>query len=459
MSINLLEIINEHVSGDVISKLAEFVGESPKNTTSALSNAIPSLLAGLVSKSSDSEGASSLFSLLSQSDHDGSLLNNLAGAFSGGEGTNKLLSTGTTLLNSILGSKADGVVNLIANASGISKTSSGSLLGLLTPMILGILGKTVKAQGINSATGLASLLGGQGGFLKNFLPAGLTGILGLAGLAGADKKPYTAATTPYIEEDEDGGFGKWLPWLLLPAILGLGWGLLKYFQLPKETTPATSIQETTLPAAPEIATPAVVEPKAEAPVAAAPEAAAPTPETASKAEAKVEAPAVVAPVVEAVAPVADAVKNVFEKALPTGFVVKADANGIENKLIGFLEDANKKVDKDTWFTMNGIEFDTGKSTLRPSSKVQINNIVEIMKAFPKVKIKIGGYTDNTGKAKANIKLSGDRAVAVKKALIAAGIDAKRFAAKGFGSEHPVATNDTAEGRQQNRRIDVNVTAK
>lgn len=459
MSINLLEIINEHVSGDVISKLAEFVGESPKNTTSALSNAIPSLLAGLVSKSSDSEGASSLFSLLSQSDHDGSLLNNLVGAFSGGEGTNKLLSTGTTLLNSILGSKADGVVNLIANASGISKTSSGSLLGLLTPMILGILGKTVKAQGINSATGLASLLGSQGGFLKNFLPAGLTSILGLAGLAGADKKPYTAATTPYIEEDEDGGFGKWLPWLLLPAILGLGWGLLKYFQLPKETTPATSIQETTLPAAPEIATPAVVEPKAEAPVAAAPEAAAPAPETASKAEAKVEAPAVVAPVVEAVAPVADAVKNVFEKALSTGFVVKADANGIENKLIGFLEDASKKVDKDTWFTMNGIEFDTGKSTLRPSSKVQINNIVEIMKAFPNVKIKIGGYTDNTGKAKANIKLSGDRAVAVKKALIAAGIDAKRFAAKGFGSEHPVATNDTEEGRQQNRRIDVNVTAK
>lgn len=452
MSINLLEIINEHVSGDVISKLAEFVGESPKNTTSALSNAIPSLLAGLVSKSSDSEGASSLFSLLSHSDHDGSILNNLVGAFSGGEGTNKLLSTGTTLLSSILGSKADGVVNLIANASGISKTSSGSLLGLLTPMILGVLGKTVKAQGINSATGLANLLAGQGGFLKNFLPAGLTGILGLAGLAGADKKPYTAATTPYVEEDEEGGFGKWLPWLLLPAILGLGWGLLKYFQLPKETTPATSIQETTLPAAPEIATPAGVAPKVEAPVAA-------TPEAAPKAEAKVEAPAVVAPVVEAVAPVADAVKNVFEKALSTGFVVKGDSNGIENKLIGFLEDAGKKVDQDTWFTMNGIEFDTGKSTLRPSSKVQIDNIVEIMKAFPKVKIKIGGYTDNTGKAKANIKLSGDRAVAVKKALTAAGIDAKRFAAKGFGSEHPVATNDTEEGRQQNRRIDVNVTAK
>lgn len=455
MSINLLEVINEHISGDVISKLAEFMGESPKNTTSALSNAIPSLLASLVSKSTDSDGASNLLSLLNQGNNDGSILNNLVGAFAGGEETNKILSTGTSLLSSILGNKADGVINLIANASGISKTSSSSLMGLLMPMILGVLGKTVKSQGISSAAGLASLLASQSGFLKNFLPAGLTSILGMAGLTDTGKKAYTAATTQYVEEeDEEGGFGKWLPWLLLPAILGLGWGLLKYFQLPKETTPATSIQETTLPAAPEIATPAVVVPKVEAPVAVAP-----TPEVAPKAEAKVEAPAVVAPVVEAIAPVADAVKNVFEKALSTGFVVKGDPNGIENKLIGFLEDAGKKVDKDSWFTMNGIEFDTGKATIRPSSKVQIDNIVEIMKAFPNVKIKIGGYTDNTGKAKANIKLSGDRAVAVKKALVAAGIDAKRFAAKGFGSEHPVATNDTEEGRQQNRRIDVNVTAK
>ena len=164
MSNNLLEQINEYITGDVISKLADFLGESPKNTTSALSNTIPSLLASLVAKSADSEGASSLFNLLSQGKHDGSILNNLAAAIAGGEDTSKLLSTGASLLSSILGNKTENVTSLLANASGISKSSSSSLMGLLMPMILGILGKTVNTQNITSASGLASLLAKQSGF-------------------------------------------------------------------------------------------------------------------------------------------------------------------------------------------------------------------------------------------------------------------------------------------------------
>jgi OmpA-OmpF porin, OOP family len=367
----------------------------------------------------------------------------LADAFAGGEGTSKLLSTGATLLSSVLGNKADSVANLVANASGISKTSSNSLMGLLMPMIFGVLGKTVKSQGITSAAGLAGFLANQSGFLKNFLPAGLTSILGLAGLTDAAKTPYTAATPPYVDEDESGGFGKWLPWLLIPAILALGWGLLKYFQLPKMTTPETTVQETTTAPAPEAAAPAVTVPEVAAPTAEAPAAAAP----------EVAAPA------PAIAPVVEKVSDFFEKTLSSGFAIKASKDGIENKLVSFLEDNGRAVDKGTWFTMNGIVFDTGKATLRPESNAQLTNIAEIMKAFPKVKIKIGGYTDNTGKAKSNLALSAARAKTVQNALIAAGIDATRLKAEGFGSKHPVASNDTDAGRQQNRRIDVNVTAK
>ncbi|MEQ1635327.1 MAG: OmpA family protein [Methylococcales bacterium] len=450
MSNNLLELINENITGDVISKLAEFLGESPKNTTSALSNAIPSLLAGLVNKSTDTDGASTIFNLLSQGSHDGSLLNNLVSAFSGGEGTSKLLSTGASLLTSVLGNKADGVTNLIANASGISKTSSSSLLGLVMPMIFGVLGKTVKSQGITSATGLASLLASQGGFLKNFLPAGLTSILGMVGSSslGQGTTPL-AANVPYVAEESSDGFGSWLPWLLLPAILALGWGFLKYFKAPQLTVPETSIQQANAPVAPA--------------VTAAPEVAVPTATAPEVSTAPTEAPAVAAP--EAVAPTATAapiveqISDFFEKTLSSGFAIKAAKDGIENKLIGFLEDANRAADKDTWFTMNGIVFDSGKATLKPESNVQITNIAEIMKAFPTVKIKIGGYTDNTGNAKSNVKLSAARAKAVSAALVAAGMDAARLDAEGFGSEHPVASNDTEAGKQQNRRIDVRVTAK
>ena len=239
MSSNLLELINENITGDVVSKLADFLGESPKSTSSALSSAIPSILAGLVNKSTDTQGANTIFSLLNQGTDVSGILNNLVTAFSGGEGTSKLLSTGATLLNSIFGNKADGVANLIANASGISKTSSNSLLGLLMPMIFGVLGKTVKAEGITSAAGLAGYLGSQAGFLKNLLPAGLSSILGIANLNDLGKK--ASATTVYGDEERSGGFARFLPWLLLPLLLALGWGLFKNLKLPTAPAPEVSV--------------------------------------------------------------------------------------------------------------------------------------------------------------------------------------------------------------------------
>jgi len=127
-------------------------------------------------------------------------------------------------------------------------------------------------------------------------------------------------------------------------------------------------------------------------------------------------------------------------------------------LLGFIE-GDEAINKDLWFTMDGITFDTSKATTKDESSIQINEIAEILKAYPKVKIKIGGYTDNTGKANTNKTLSDNRAKAVKEALVSKTIEGDRIDAEGYGSDHPVASNDTPEGRQQNRRIDVRVTEK
>jgi outer membrane protein OmpA-like peptidoglycan-associated protein len=90
---------------------------------------------------------------------------------------------------------------------------------------------------------------------------------------------------------------------------------------------------------------------------------------------------------------------------------------------------------------------------------EVTNIAEILKAFPNVELKIGGYTDNVGKEELNQKLSADRAFNVVKALVEQGIDSNRVVAEGYGSKYPVAANDTEEGRAQNRRIAVRVTKK
>jgi len=412
MSNNLLDLINENITGDVVSKLAEFLEESPNNTSSALSSAIPSILAGLVNKSADMQGASTILSLLNQKSDVSGILNNLVTAFSGGEGTNQLLAVGAKLLNSIFGYKTDDVASLIANASGISKTSSNSLLGLLMPLIFGVLGKTVKAEGITSPAGLVSFLSKQSGFLKNLLPAGLGSILGIANLNDLGKK--ASKTAAYVAEERSGSLLRFLPWLLLPLLFVLGWWFLNNLEKPTAPVPEVSV------------------PKVSAP--------------------DVSMPPIIPPVVEKVS-------DFFETTLPSGYAIKGAKEGIEYKLIGFIQDTGKAVDETTWFTMDGITFDTDKAAIKPESNVQLANIAEILRAFPAVKIKIGGYTDNTGDAAANQVLSADRATAVKKALIGMGIDAGRIEAEGYGSAYPVASNDTPEGRQQNRRIDIRVLAK
>jgi K(+)-stimulated pyrophosphate-energized sodium pump len=161
-------------------------------------------------------------------------------------------------------------------------------------------------------------------------------------------------------------------------------------------------------------------------------------------------------------PVSDGIKDLgakMDKSLSSGVTLNIPENGIENNLLKFIENKDAAVDKTTWFDFDRLTFETGKSTLKPESTEQLKNIAEILKAYPNVNVKLGGYTDNVGKANDNLKLSSDRASAVERILIESGISAPRLDAEGYGQENPVATNDTEEGRAANRRISIRVTKK
>ena len=148
-----------------------------------------------------------------------------------------------------------------------------------------------------------------------------------------------------------------------------------------------------------------------------------------------------------------------EREIPGGVVLNIPPDGIESRLVAFIEDKNKVPDKTTWFSFDRLHFETGSARIQPESQEQIDNIAKILKAYPQVNIKIGGYTDNVGQPASNLKLSQSRAEAVRNAIQQQGIDASRLAAEGYGEQHPVADNATEEGRAQNRRIDVLVTKK
>jgi outer membrane protein OmpA-like peptidoglycan-associated protein len=105
------------------------------------------------------------------------------------------------------------------------------------------------------------------------------------------------------------------------------------------------------------------------------------------------------------------------------------------------------------FILAGVNFDTAKATIRPESFPRLDTVVEFMAHKKSARIEISGHTDNVGDARANKTLSEKRAQACRNYIVSKGIDKKRLDAVGFGDEHPIAPNDTEEGRQKNRRIE------
>lgn len=109
------------------------------------------------------------------------------------------------------------------------------------------------------------------------------------------------------------------------------------------------------------------------------------------------------------------------------------------------------------YTLDNVFFDTGKSTLRPESSKELNELAEYMSLKKTLVIEIAGHTDNVGAKEANQKLSEDRAKTVRDYLLKKSISPERITAKGYGDTQPVASNDTDKGKQKNRRTEVRIT--
>lgn len=101
-----------------------------------------------------------------------------------------------------------------------------------------------------------------------------------------------------------------------------------------------------------------------------------------------------------------------------------------------------------------INFDTGKSDIKPESQGTIDQIAELLTSNPDLKVSIEGHTDNVGTAAANKALSEARAKSVMKAVVAAGVPAAQVSAVGWGQEKPVADNRSEDGRAKNRRVEI-----
>jgi outer membrane protein OmpA-like peptidoglycan-associated protein len=107
---------------------------------------------------------------------------------------------------------------------------------------------------------------------------------------------------------------------------------------------------------------------------------------------------------------------------------------------------------------NAIRFDFDKSSLTSQAKTNLNKLVKVFKENPNTNIQIFGYTDNVGTQDYNLNLSKNRAKTVKSYLASKGLTNHRFSTQGLGMSDPIASNETSEGRSQNRRVEFAITA-
>ncbi|MBO0949366.1 OmpA family protein [Fibrella forsythiae] len=467
MAVNLLEMAKGYLTDAVISRTSGVLNENPDGVQKALVAALPVFLSGLISRSSSPDGPGMLTSLIEQ------FTGNSSTATPSSDTPEQLMTKGSGLINTVFGPGAGLVSTALAQFSGIKSESASGVLSLAGSVITGLLGRQLMSQqGGVTASGLVGLVAGQREFIGAAMPSGLAALMGnipgLGGLFGSGSAAVKGAVgslgsavagatsfggkegagravhTPAYSDDDNNskGFNFW-PWLLAALVAGLLFYFLRGCGNSNDTASA-SISDTTS--------------------ASVQDATATMDSTATAAGALVDSAG------SSIAAAADSAGSALANAaaslgafgarkLPDGIELNIPANGIENKLIAFIEDKSKVVDKTTWFNFDRLLYETGSATLKPESREQLQNIAAILKAYPAVNLKIGGYTDNTGNAAANKKLSQNRADAAMAELIRLGVGQARLEAEGYGIEHPVASNATPEGRAQNRRTAVRVTKK
>jgi len=394
-----LASLAESIPASAIHSIASQFGASETTILSGVQTSVAAVITGLSQKSGDKTFLSQILQTASATPETG-----LASALSNGALTNpasSFLTAATQMLSNVFGDRLNTVTEAIASKSGLRSAAATTLLAVGAQTVLSYLGGKVRDGSLNAAT-LPALLAKEGSALQGLLPAGL-----LAPAMHTHKVEVNPVVAQTVQEEKSRSPWLWLLPLLLAALL-LGYWWYRAHQVQ----PAVATQ---------------------------PPAAVPTASITSSTGADLG--------------------SLINVTLPNGTTVQIPQRGVEGKLLAFIQDPNRAPDKTSWFDFDRLLFATNSTTLEPQSKDQLTAVAAILTAYPAVHLNIGGYTDNTGDANYNQKLSQGRADSVVAQLGTMGIASDRLVAKGYGEDHPVGDNATPEGRALNRRISMLVTSK
>ncbi len=252
MAFNIMDLVKEQVTDAIVDQIGGLLGESAETTQSAVGGAIPAILSGLASVAGNNRGAESVFNAVN--DHDDSLLDNL-GDLLGGDNSGSMIEMGTSLLGGLMGNKGLGsLVGALAGFSGMGKKSSSSLIGLLAPIVLGIVKRKIfGGSGGGTIGALTSLFTDQKDNISNAMPKGMVDQLDTSGffdrisadVVDSGKEAVQEVQAQVTEAASEGSsmMRKLIPLIILAAIV---WFALKMFGgggEPSQTTSQTNMSE------------------------------------------------------------------------------------------------------------------------------------------------------------------------------------------------------------------------
>ncbi len=420
---NIVDTLKEMAGPAIAQQAATVLGESEDSVNGALGAAIPTALGALLGKVSDPGALGGILEAF-RSGTGGNLSDQLGGILGGTDDSDEV-KTSKSVLDNLFGENLNGVIEMLSKATGVKVNSAGGILALVGSLLGKFFGGKATSEGLE-VSGLADLLNSQKANILSALPAEASSMLGLVDL----------------------------PKIAMPKV-----------DVPKVAAPAVPVSETSIqptqgsnwlvPAFGAIVVASVIW-WFTRPTPVNPPEVKPAPSSSTQSEGSAKPSKADS---NGTTMAGEPTQAIVTKVLPDGKKLAYKGDGIESQLVGFIEDASRPVDADTWFNFHGLNFGSSSATLKPGTYDEITNLAAILKAFPKVRLKVGGYTDDTGDANVNLQLSQLRADAVMTALVEAGVQPERLESEGYGSDYPVAGNDTEEGRAQNRRIAVRVTAK
>jgi OmpA-OmpF porin, OOP family len=464
---NLLDMAKSYFSNELVNKASAHLGESEGGISKAISAVLPSIIGGLADKASSGTDGAGIVAKMAADQHDGGILNSI-GSFLNPDTSNDMLGKSSSLISGLFGNggQSNMLTTLISSFSGVKGSSVGTLMSMAAPMLLGLVGKFTKDTNL-PVSGLASMLGEQKKSAMSMLPAGfslssltggasnaasaVTGAVGNAasaatGAIGGAASSIGGAASGAVGDLGDkvggGGIGK----ILLPLLLVGGLAAAAYYFFTRKTddaTPNTTITTGTDTTGANKGT-----------------------ATGTDTARTGGTTAVVAPKATVGA---DGLVNydlgaLGDLELPGGVkLTGVNANGFENTLVNFIktgtiDTTNKSAN---WFNLHDVQFVSGKTTYStPKAMAQIKNVGAILKAYPNVVIKVGGNTDVSGNAAANVALSQSRATQVMKDILANGAGATQIKeAVGYGSQFATAAAGDKAGMSADRKTTAKVASK